>query len=203
MQRPDVSWWYVEFQRVVLGWIFCPKCFSKVPRYCHILFYCKCYKAIAYVTHLQKPQKNLPFLENGAAMKTFRKSGYICSAICQQNWNFFHIIAKYELEDVSIARVPLIGTIVYCVTSSNPTRKALDMHRSNKEYTNTRKTTRICTWRYTLGANAFSLMKHKLIRQAWMTPSWLYYNVVVRCLPSTSIYKILEGVGGCEGSAVI
>ena len=86
MQRPDVSWWYVEFQRVVLGWIFCPKCFSKVPRYCHILFYCKCCKAMAYVTHLQKPQKNLPFLENGATMKTFRKSGYICSAICQQNW---------------------------------------------------------------------------------------------------------------------
>ena len=30
-----------------------------------------------------------------------------------------------------------------------------------------------------------------------------YYNVVLRWLPSTSIYKMLEGLGGCEGPKVI
>jgi len=29
------------------------------------------------------------------------------------------------------------------------------------------------------------------------------YNVVLRLLPSTSIYKMHEGVGGCEGPGVI
>jgi len=53
------------------------------------------------------------------------------------------------------------------------------------------------------GANTFTLMKHKLLRH---THEWRhrdYYNVLLRWLPSTSIYKMHEGMGGCEGPRVI
>jgi len=57
---------------------------------------------------------------------------------------------------------------------------------------------------YTLdGTNIFTLMKHKLLRNTHEWRHHAYYNVVLRWLPNTSIYKMHEGVGGCEGPRVI
>ena len=58
--------------------------------------------------------------------------------------------------------------------------------------------------KYTLdGANIFALMKHK---HKGHMHEWRYRdydNVVLRWLPSTAIYKMHGGVGGCEEPGVI
>ena len=97
-----------------------------------------------------------------------------------------------------------------CIVLSNvfnPTRKSLEciavtlktqihegrrgyIHGGSREYTHDR-------------ANTFTLVKHKFLRHTHERRHHTYYNVVLRSLPRTSIYKMHEGVGGCEGRRVI
>ena len=85
----------------------------------------------------------------------------------------------------------------------------LNMHRSKKEYTNSlherrRRYVRGGSREYTLdGANTCTLMKHKLVSHKHERRHHDYYNVVLWWLPSTSIYKMHEGVGVCEGPGVV
>jgi len=47
------------------------------------------------------------------------------------------------------------------------------------------------------------LIKHKLLRHTCERRYHDYYNVELRRLPSTSMYKVHEGVGGSEGPRII
>jgi len=98
---------------------------------------------------------------------------------------------------------------MYWVTSSitHARRLNLSMHRSNmvtQIHEERRGYIHGSSREYTLdGANTFTVMKHKLLRHPHEWRHNAYYNVVLRWLPSTSIYKMHEGVGGCEGPRVI
>jgi len=48
-------------------------------------------------------------------------------------------------------------------------------------------------------ANIFTLMKYKYKGHTHEWRHHDYYDVVMRSLPSTPIYKMHGGVGGCEG----
>jgi len=83
-----------------------------------------------------------------------------------------------------------------------PTRNALEfsMRRSNKEHASTWKSTRIYTWGglhkgVLNGANKFTSMKHKHegYRHKWRHHD--FYNIVLRWLSGTPIYKMHGGSG--------
>jgi len=87
--------------------------------------------------------------------------------------------------------------VLYWVTSSLPhaSRLKLSMHRSNMNtqiHEGRRGYIHRGSREYTFdGANTFTLMKHKLLRYTYKWSHPAYYNVVLRWLPITSIYKML------------
>jgi len=127
-------------------------------------------------------------------------------AFGQKWWNFINLFFFFESKQIFLkkdVRTLKVAVDILCqhfIVQRLYSHTQCSCQQGTHKYMNEQEDTYVavvekCT---VDGAITFTLMKHKHKGHTneWRHPD--YYNVVLRWLPSTPIYKMYKGVGDCE-----